>query len=76
MCCLTEYHGRQFHHPVIVGTSTGVTSFHRMNFETRLYEAAGHIEWSSNHSAVIYFGIERVMSISPIIKLRIVLMID
>jgi hypothetical protein len=41
--------------------SSGVTNFQRMNFETKLWEAAGYIEWSSDHSANIYFGLDRVM---------------
>ncbi|KAI0770786.1 hypothetical protein BC629DRAFT_1532479 [Irpex lacteus] len=52
----------KFFHPQIVGSDSGVTYFQRMNFATKLFEAAGHIEWSSNHSANVYFGLERVMS--------------
>lgn len=50
----------QFHHPNITGLTTGVTTFHRMNFATNLWEIAGQIEWSSNYSAFITFGVDRV----------------
>lgn len=42
-----------------------------MNFETKLWEAAGHIEWSSNYSAIVYFGIERV-TLLPFITIKFI----
>ncbi|KAI0334762.1 hypothetical protein GY45DRAFT_1044090 [Cubamyces sp. BRFM 1775] len=49
----------KFHHPN-TGLTTGVTSFQRKNAETQLWENAGQVEWSSNTSGAVYFGVERV----------------
>ncbi|KAI0723381.1 hypothetical protein C8Q76DRAFT_722680 [Earliella scabrosa] len=49
----------KFHHPNI-GLTTGVTSMQRKNAETQLWENAGQIEWTSNTSGAVYFGVERV----------------
>lgn len=49
----------QFHHPN-TGVNTGLTTFQRKNFETQLWENAGQIEWNSNTSGAVYFGVERV----------------
>jgi len=49
----------KFQHPV-TGSISGVTTFYRMNMETQRWETAGQIEWSSNNSATVYFGIEKV----------------
>ncbi|KAI0692648.1 hypothetical protein BC835DRAFT_1406968 [Cytidiella melzeri] len=56
----------KFRHPLIAYSNSGVTYFQRMNFATNLWETAGHIEWSSDHSANIYFGLERI----PLRELR------
>ncbi|KAI0092781.1 hypothetical protein BDY19DRAFT_883607 [Irpex rosettiformis] len=56
----------KFYHPLIAGSDSGVTYFERMNCATSLWEPAGHVEWSSNHSANVYFGLERV----PLRELR------
>ncbi|THH33732.1 hypothetical protein EUX98_g411 [Antrodiella citrinella] len=48
-----------YKHPV-TGSISGVTTFYRMNMETHRWETAGQIEWASNHSANVYFGIEKV----------------
>ena len=49
----------QFHHPN-TGLTTGETTFQRKNMETKLWDNAGHIEWLSNTSGAVYFGVERV----------------
>ncbi|RPD61923.1 hypothetical protein L226DRAFT_571316 [Lentinus tigrinus ALCF2SS1-7] len=49
----------KLHHPN-TGLTTGVTSIQRKNAETQLWENAGQIEWSSNTSGAVYFGVERV----------------
>ncbi|KAL6299127.1 hypothetical protein BKA93DRAFT_620044 [Sparassis latifolia] len=49
----------QFHHPA-TGSTSGVTSFQRKNLNTQRWENAGQIEWMSDSSANVYFGIERV----------------
>ncbi|KAJ3761650.1 hypothetical protein FB446DRAFT_714070 [Lentinula raphanica] len=49
----------RFYHPV-TGLSHGLTTFHRQNLATNLFEPAGQIEWSSDHNATAYFGLEEV----------------
>ncbi|OJT13300.1 hypothetical protein TRAPUB_10066 [Trametes pubescens] len=49
----------KFHHPN-TGVNTGLTTFQRKNFETQLWENAGQIEWNSNTSGAVYFGVERI----------------
>ncbi|KAI0773932.1 hypothetical protein C8Q74DRAFT_797720 [Fomes fomentarius] len=49
----------KFHHPN-TGVTTGVTSIQRKNTETGLWENAGQVEWSSDTSGAVYFGVERV----------------
>ncbi|GBE79301.1 hypothetical protein SCP_0204990 [Sparassis crispa] len=49
----------KFHHPA-TGSTSGVTSFQRKNLNTQRWENAGQIEWMSDSSATVYFGIERV----------------
>ncbi|KAJ3803073.1 hypothetical protein GGU11DRAFT_671288 [Lentinula aff. detonsa] len=49
----------RFHHPV-TGLTHGLTTFRRQNMATNIFETAGQIEWSSDHNATIYFGLEEV----------------
>ncbi|KAM5535644.1 hypothetical protein V8D89_010631 [Ganoderma adspersum] len=49
----------KFHHPN-TGLTTGVTSIQRINTDTQVWENAGNIDWSSNTSGAVYFGVERV----------------
>ena len=35
----------------------------RKNSETQLWENAGQIEWTSNTSGAVYFGVERVRTL-------------
>ena len=35
----------------------------RKNAETQLWENAGQIEWTSNTSGAVYFGVERVRTL-------------
>ena len=49
----------QFHHPN-TGFNSGVTAIQRKNAATQRWENAGQIEWSSNTSGAVYFGVERV----------------
>ncbi|KAI0771868.1 hypothetical protein BD413DRAFT_475288 [Trametes elegans] len=49
----------KFYHPN-TGVNTGVTSIQRKNMDTQLWENAGQIEWSSNTSGAVYFGVERI----------------
>ena len=60
----------KFYHPRIVGSETGVTYFERMNSATKLWEPAGYVEWSSNYSANVYFGTERVIFLSIFISYK------
>lgn len=39
-----------------------MTTFHRQNLATQVFETAGQIEWLSNTNATIYFGVEQVYS--------------
>ncbi|KAJ4492985.1 hypothetical protein C8J55DRAFT_220177 [Lentinula edodes] len=48
-----------FHHPV-TGLSHGLTTFHRQNLTTNIFETAGQIEWSSDYNATVHFGLEEV----------------
>ena len=54
----------QFHHPN-TGLTTGETSFQRKNLDTQVWENAGQIEWASNTSGAVYFGVERVRKPTP-----------
>ena len=56
----------KFQHPV-TGSTTGVTTFYRMNMDIQRWETAGAIEWSSNTSAVVSFGVESVGSYSSVL---------
>lgn len=50
----------KFQHPN-TGSNLGVTSIQRKNLATQRWEAAGHIEWTSDTNASVYFGgLERV----------------
>ncbi|KAJ3811812.1 hypothetical protein EV368DRAFT_73710 [Lentinula lateritia] len=49
----------RFHHPV-TGLSHGLTTFHRQNLTTHIFETAGQIEWSSDYNATVHFGLEEV----------------
>ncbi|KAJ4472307.1 hypothetical protein J3R30DRAFT_3660141 [Lentinula aciculospora] len=49
----------RFHHPV-TGLSHGLTTFHRQNLVTNIFETAGQIEWSSDYNATVHFGLEEV----------------
>ncbi|KAH8106213.1 hypothetical protein BXZ70DRAFT_1004487 [Cristinia sonorae] len=52
--------GIEFYKHPVTGSISGVTTFSRMNLETQRWETAGTVEWSSNHSAVVTFGIESI----------------
>ncbi|PSR73631.1 hypothetical protein PHLCEN_2v10550 [Hermanssonia centrifuga] len=56
----------KFQHPN-TRMSFCVTNYFRKNFETQVWESAGHIDWSSNTVGTIYFGVERT-SISEVRK--------
>ncbi|KAL7282120.1 hypothetical protein ACG7TL_003589 [Trametes sanguinea] len=58
----------KFHHPN-TGFMTGVTSIQRKNMDTQIWENAGQIEWSSNTSGAVYFGVERI-SIRELRKMK------
>ncbi|KIK65447.1 hypothetical protein GYMLUDRAFT_258198 [Collybiopsis luxurians FD-317 M1] len=49
----------RFYHPV-TGLAHGLTTFHRQNLTTSIFEPAGQIDWSSDYNATIYFGLEEV----------------
>ncbi|KAF9076369.1 hypothetical protein BDP27DRAFT_1313222 [Rhodocollybia butyracea] len=49
----------RFHHPLI-GSTQGLTTFHRQNLATCIFETAGQIDWLSDHNATVYFGLEEV----------------
>ncbi|KIY72924.1 hypothetical protein CYLTODRAFT_434500 [Cylindrobasidium torrendii FP15055 ss-10] len=48
----------RFSHPV-TGLNSGLTSFYRRNPNTEIFEAAGSIEWFSNYSATVLFGLNQ-----------------
>ena len=39
-----------------------MTTFHRQNLQTHVFETAGQIEWLSNSNAMIHFGLDQVGS--------------
>jgi hypothetical protein len=45
----------------VTGLNTGVTTFHRKNPNTLIFETAGQIEWLSNSNANVQFGIDEVI---------------
>ncbi|KAH7920276.1 hypothetical protein BV22DRAFT_814079 [Leucogyrophana mollusca] len=49
----------KFLHPM-TGLATGITTYHRKNLITLVFETAGQIEWTSNTNATVYFGIDEV----------------
>ncbi|KAI0315391.1 hypothetical protein OF83DRAFT_358084 [Amylostereum chailletii] len=49
----------KFYHPN-TGLKKDTTLFHRKNLSTLKWETAGEIEWSSDTSATIHFGIDKV----------------
>jgi len=55
----------RFHHPM-TGLTTSVTTIHRKNLATLVFEPAGSIEWSSDTNATVHFGLEEV----PVRQLR------
>ncbi|KAK0191264.1 hypothetical protein F5146DRAFT_1047887 [Armillaria mellea] len=48
----------RFYHPV-TGLVAGLTTFHRQNLVTNIFETAGQIEWLSNSNATVQFGINQ-----------------
>ncbi|TCD71309.1 hypothetical protein EIP91_011080 [Steccherinum ochraceum] len=48
-----------YKHPLTDSTS-GETTFYRMNIDIDRWETAGTISWSSNHTATVRFGIEDI----------------
>jgi hypothetical protein len=46
----------------MTGLATGVTTFHRKNMTTLVFETAGQIEWISNSNVTVHFGIDEVIS--------------
>jgi len=52
----------QFLHPM-TGSSSGVTTYHRKNMNSLIFERSGQIKWSSNTNATVEFGVEVVSSI-------------
>jgi hypothetical protein len=44
----------------MTGLTTGVTTIHRKNLATLVFEPAGSIEWASDTNATVYFGLEEV----------------
>ena len=49
----------QFFHPY-TGMRTGVTSFQRRNLRKESWDNAGHVDWSSNTTAKVCFGMDEV----------------
>ncbi|KAF5393870.1 hypothetical protein D9757_000186 [Collybiopsis confluens] len=47
----------RFHHPA-TGLTRGLTTFHRQNVATGIFETAGQIDWLSDYNATVYFGLE------------------
>ncbi|KAH7903778.1 hypothetical protein BJ138DRAFT_1167630 [Hygrophoropsis aurantiaca] len=49
----------KFLHPA-TGHGPGITTYHRKNMITLLFDTAGQIEWTSNTSATAYIGADEV----------------
>ncbi|KAF5370121.1 hypothetical protein D9758_001222 [Tetrapyrgos nigripes] len=49
----------RFHHPD-TGLKTGLTTFHRQNLQTNIFEIAGQIDWLATYNCTVSFGVDEV----------------